>query len=165
MSKTLALIRLPNRFAIERYFAMEVLTSICCRSKRTSWLLALHIHGLHHFSVRINLKILRAFSWLVRGRSLANLRRHRLLKILHLSDRPRWFVWNFWWVSRRHHHFLLILLKNRGIMTLDWLEHKVFSFISVELLDFALYSSQVIVFRENLEPQLFSLLLLLVIVP
>jgi hypothetical protein len=62
MSKTLALKRLPDRFAIERYFPMEVLTSICCCSKRTSRLLALHIHGLHHFSVRINLEILRAFS-------------------------------------------------------------------------------------------------------
>ena len=50
-------------------------------------------------------------------------------------------------------------------MTLDGLEHEVSSFISVELLDFALDSSQVIVFRENLEPQLFSLLLLLVIIP
>jgi hypothetical protein len=60
--KPLTLIRLPDRFAIERYFAMEVLTSICCCSKRTSRLLALHIHGLHHFSVRINLEILRASS-------------------------------------------------------------------------------------------------------
>jgi hypothetical protein len=34
--KSLTLVRLPNRFAIERYFAMEVLTSICCRRKRTS---------------------------------------------------------------------------------------------------------------------------------
>jgi hypothetical protein len=60
--KSLTLIRLPDRFAIKRYFAMKVLTSICCCRKRTSGLLALHIHGLHHFSVRINLEVLRVSS-------------------------------------------------------------------------------------------------------
>jgi hypothetical protein len=34
--KSLTLKRLTDRFAIERYFAMEVLTSICCSRKRTS---------------------------------------------------------------------------------------------------------------------------------
>jgi hypothetical protein len=36
IGETLALKRLPDRFAVERYFTMEVLTSICCCRKRTS---------------------------------------------------------------------------------------------------------------------------------
>ena len=170
-SDTLTITRFSDRLALESYLPVEILTSICYHSIRTSWLLTLQIHGLSNISVRITpwTLIVRVSSWLEWGCSSANLRRLRLLKILHLSDPSRLSVWNFRWVSRwgltGHIFFVLILLLFKwDIMTLTRREQQLGSFFSIELFNLALDSSQVIVFGEDLKPQLFAALVQLTIV-
>lgn len=54
-SDPLAMVRLADRLAAEGNFPMEILTSICFHSVRTSRLLAFHIHRFRDFSVKITL--------------------------------------------------------------------------------------------------------------